>query len=296
MQPMLLHRPAHSDAEIERAANVLGGDEAQPRGASWFLALAQRPVERIVGAAAWWPPDADGAARFRWNLIHAYAAGETAVTFMEELAAEVASHSALTLRSAVMLPPDSDAARVLEAAGFAKARQNRVFVLPGQESRARALRVGERIWKSKAQELEHAGVRLMPLTQANAEAVWSFIEPYGLMQRHEYVNAVKAGTLRDFSVVLEAGGQVCGAYLCKRVSDEIVSVPVYVVAEDAAIHQDVGSALLVHAYAQRPGCGRVLEMHMRADPVLSPSAPRLYARYGGRQTGALWSYEKKLKP
>lgn len=293
---MLIHRTAQSDAEIERAMSVLGGDEALPPGARWFLSLAQRPVERIVGAAVWWLPEDGGAARFRWSLIHAHATGGPAVAFMNALAAEVASHSTLALRTATMLPPDSDAARVLEAAGFVKARQNVIFDPPAPECRARAHRVGERVWKSKAQELALAGVRLLPLSQANAEAVWTFIEPHGLMQRHEFARALKAGVLRDFSVVLEARGQVCGAYLCRRLSDEVLSVPVFVVADDAAVSQEVGSALIVHAWAARPGCELAQVLHIRADPVLNPGTPRLALRYGGRQTGELWSYEKKLTP
>lgn len=293
---MLIHRPAQCDAEIERAAIVLGSDEVLPEGAQWFLALARRPVERIVGAAAWWPPDEVGTARFRWRMIHAYATGGPAVTFLNALAAEVATHFSLALRTATMLPPDSTAVRVLEAAGFVKARQNVTFDPPAPECRARAHRVGERIWKSKAQVLAQAGVRLLPLTQANAEAVWAFIAPHGLMQRNEFASALKAGLLRDFSVVLEAGGRVCGAFLCKRVSDEILSVPVFVVADDAAVSQEVSSALIVHGWAARPGCEQAKVLHIRADPVLSPATPRLALRYGGRQTGELWTYEKKLTP
>jgi hypothetical protein len=269
---------------------------APPQGARWLLALAQRPVERIVGAAAWWPPDDGGAARFHWNLIHAHASGAPAVAFIRALVSEVASHSTAALRTATMLPPDSGAALVLEAAGFVKVRQNVIFNPPAPECRARAHRVGERVWKSKAQELTQAGVRLLPITQANAEAVWAFIEPHGLMQRHELASALKAGTLRDFSVVLEAGGKVCGAYLCQRMSDEVLSVPVFVVAEDAAVSQEVGSALIVHAWAARPGCELAQVLHIRADPEINPATPRLALRYGGRQVGELWSYEKKLTP
>lgn len=291
---MLVHRPATTDAEIERAARVLGGDDASPPGAKWFLALAQRPVERIVGAAVWWPSDDGSTARFRWSLIHAHASGAPAVDFLRALAVHAVAHAVVALRTSAMLPPDSGAAHVLELAGFAKAQQNLLFLVPGQECRARAHRVGERIWKSKAQELTHAKISLPPLTHENAESVWAFIQPHGLMQRHEFVSAMTAGMLRDFSVVLEVAGRVCGAYLCQRQSDEVVNVPVFVVATDAAVPQDVCSALLVHAWAKRPGCESLRAVHLRADPLRNPSTPRLALRYGGRQTGELWSYERRM--
>lgn len=78
---MIIHRAAQPDAEIERAALVLGGDDSRPEDARWFLALDQRPVERILGTADWWLPEDGSVARFHWNLIHAHAVGCRRVNF-----------------------------------------------------------------------------------------------------------------------------------------------------------------------------------------------------------------------
>ena len=290
---MLIHRPAKSDSEVERAVCAVGGDAVLPPDARWFLALAARPVERIVGAAAWWLSDGE-TARFHWSMIHVHASGESAEAFLRAFTAEAASSSAATLRTVSMLPPKSDAALLLERAGFQRSRRNVLYEIPGSNVRERARRVGERIQDQKAQNLIHAEVRLAPLTQQNAGAVWKFIQPEGLMPEHEFAGALKAGLLRDYSVVLEVRGKVCGAYLCMRQSEDSVCVPVFCVACDSAISRHIGSALLVHTYAMRPGTEEVRVIHLRADPALNPSTPRLALRYGGQQTGELWSYERSL--
>lgn len=74
---MIIHRSAQSNAAIERTTRVPGGDDSRPEDARWFLALAQRPLERIPGAADWWLPKDSCVERFHWNLIHAYGGRQT---------------------------------------------------------------------------------------------------------------------------------------------------------------------------------------------------------------------------
>jgi hypothetical protein len=73
---MIIHRVAQSDAEIERASLVLGEDDSRPENAQWFLALAQRPLERIPGAPVWWLPKDRCVERFHWNLYGGPQTGE----------------------------------------------------------------------------------------------------------------------------------------------------------------------------------------------------------------------------
>lgn len=298
---MTTFTPARDDKEAARARIVLGAREV-PAAAHWFLALHSQPVERVIGAIAWWyEPESNSAVygehcsariRFLWKMIHAYKEDVVAADFLQAWSQEAWNHHPLELGTAQMIPSRCPQAKVLKASGFEKHRLNQRMLLPGKQSRARARRVGDLLWSKKRDSFDQQGVAVRPFDAGDAQPVWDFVKPHGLISRSDFVRLLRRGSLSEFSTVLTVAGQVAGVYLCIRVTDTVVKLPVFLAADDTVVPLREISALLVHAYSLRPGSERIEAMQQRFDPKLNPSALRLAKRYHATPKGELWSFRR----
>lgn len=123
-----IYRPAFAD-ELGRAASLCAAEASRP--GDWplqcFVAVRERPVERLVGAAFWrllTAADGRGEVEFEW-------AGAVAHTedFLRALVAEVKKQypACERIAASAWLPEGHPLAATLEAAGFAAAGKRQLY-------------------------------------------------------------------------------------------------------------------------------------------------------------------------
>ena len=126
-----IYRPAFAD-ELGRAASLCTASGARPGDGplQCFVAVRERPVERLVGATFWrllTAADGSHSAEFEWA---AAAAQSEAVEFLQALVAEVKKQcpDCERIAASAWLPEGHPLAATLEAAGFAAAVKRHVYV------------------------------------------------------------------------------------------------------------------------------------------------------------------------
>jgi hypothetical protein len=126
-----IYRAAHAD-ELGRAASLCAPGTGRPGDGplQCFVALREKPLERLLGAAFWrCVAESDGSVsvEFEWSALAAMAPDEAG--FLEALVAHAGGQcpQAQCIAASAWLPAEHPRAAVLQAAGFAVAGERQWF-------------------------------------------------------------------------------------------------------------------------------------------------------------------------
>ena len=285
----LVCRPAWAD-EMPRVAKLFP-EAARP--GECFVAVRERPVERIVGAAFWWEgagPNGAGVVEFCWGALPVLADTPVEKDFILAFMAELAARSrADLLRSADPLPEGAQA-RLLQGCGFEPAYRQDCYLGEWESCGKRIRQVLARL-EGKAAP---AGWRLVTPAPANAEMLTDLAtRRHNLISAQEILAALAPSGAQSkfdpaFSALLFQGEELVGACLVKLYDGQI-AIPVLVVEGTASA--GLACALMFdfcqHALASQD----VRQFQFRTNPELSPAMPRLARRFGCKSLGSLtvWS-------
>ncbi|MFO1430024.1 MAG: hypothetical protein U1F76_07790 [Candidatus Competibacteraceae bacterium] len=287
----LVFRAAWEDERLR--ALRLFPDVAGARG-HCFVAVRQRPVERIVGAAFWQEVsgrDRRLTATFRWRVLPVLAGMAMERAFLLAFRDQVAEASrAALLRTADPLS-EGPAVRLLQDLGFEPAYRHECFGGPLEKCIQRTRRTFARLdGKSRP-----AGVEIITPAPTHAEALVALVsERHGLLAaediRTTFIGPAGRGSFEPrFSALLYAGDRLTGVCLVRK-SDRQIAIPVLVADKDGPLAGGLVCALLFdhcqHALADED----VRDVWFRTNPELSPAMLRMARRFGVRHLGSLIAY------
>lgn len=265
-------------------------------GARWrcFVAVRQRPVERIVGAAFWQEVsgrDRRLMATFRWRVLPVLAGTAVERAFLLALRDQVAGASqAALLRTADPLP-EGPAARLLQDLGFEPAYRHECFLITWESWTQRTRRALARL-DGKGLPV---GVEVITPAPTHAEVLAVLVaERHGLLAAEDIRTALATPSGRvvfdpRFSALLYAGDRLAGVCLVKK-NDRQIAIPVLVADQDGPLPGGVICALLFDHCQHALAGENIRDVWFRTNPELSPAMLRMARRFGARHLGSLIAY------
>ena len=261
-----------------------------------FVAVRERPVERIVGAAFWREgagPDGAGVVEFRWGALPVLADTPAEKDFILALMTELAtSRRANLLRSADPLP-DGAQARLLQECGFEPAYGQDCYLGEWDSWVGRTRQVLVRF----AGEAAPAGWRMVTPAPAHAEVLAELaVRRHNLISAQEILDALAPSGAQSkfdpaFSALLFQGEELVGSCLVKLYDGQI-AIPVLVV--EGTRSAGLACALMFDHCQSALAGEDVRQVQFRTNPEMSPAMPRLARRFDCKPLGSLTAWRITL--
>jgi hypothetical protein len=277
-------------AELERVG-YLFKRVLLPQGARLLVAVRNRPIERFVAAAAWWPEAT--IARFQIVSQPGVARGDIAGPLLDRLAQAARLAGMETLQNAELLADEHEWAVVLQSQGFERMRSERSFEVAYQDAWRRVMEMHQKYRDRIPSTWSTAPIRLHP-----PETVLGMIAPHRLMPPHElrkYWNvATPAGFESDWSCVLFDGQRPFGVFLLRRFGDALY-IDVLVVQEANRLLRSLAElCLFYHGVSRLPPDGPVRWLQFRSGETEHRQTANLALRMSGREVSRRHVYGRKL--
>jgi hypothetical protein len=217
------------------------------RHARILVAVRRRPVERFVGAAAWWSEG--NVAQFQLACPPGIIRNEVCDLLIERVLQAARAAGMESVRYGELLPDHSEWNEALANQGFTLLRSERFFQVPALPSWTRTVETFEK-YRSKIP----AGWRTESIRQHAPETVFELIAPYRLMppgELRDYWRADSAfGFELDLSSTLFDGQRPIGTFLARKVLDSLC-VDVRVVQAEDPLLRSLGNVCLLYHVAKR---------------------------------------------
>ncbi len=278
--------PAEAARVLYLLRNVPLGPEARV-----VVAARSRPLERFVGAAAWWPEGTVG----RFQLACQPGVGPSAVAaLLLERLAECARRAGLaTLQWAGLLAEDDAWRGILRDQGFKSSHVERMFEVPYRDAWTRVMRLHQR-----HQSRIPAGWRTAPIRDHPPETALDLIAPHRLMTPAEVRNYWQAdgpfGFELDLSCLLFDRERPFGVLLVRR-GKEGFYIDAEVVRESNPRLRSLGALFMLYHGVQRvPADGPMRRLWFRSGQTEHRQTANLAFRLGGREVGRCHQMSKAL--
>jgi hypothetical protein len=291
-------RPAWED-EIPRVTGLVPG---MANAGGYFVALRERPVERLVGAAGWREipsPDGGLTTEFRWGALPVLAGTPAERDFVEAFVAMLATQAEQSGRAAQLRSfeplPDGREAQLLQELGFTEAYRHECYVSSWDDWKRRTdqllARLAGKYADQDGQVLAPAAVHGEALVELAARRH----NLIGARDIHSALTSVGGNPKFDprYSAVLMEGERLAGACLTRLHAGQI-AIPVLVVDPAASMPGGVVCARLFALCQQALKNEGAREVYYRTNPEMSPGMPRLARRFDARHIATLKAWRLAL--
>jgi hypothetical protein len=268
-----------AQAELERVLYLLGKTPLWVE-ARLLAAVRTRPIERFVGAAAWWPEGT--IARFQLACQPGTARAAVAGSLIERLADYGRRAGMEALHYADLLPTDHEWAEVLRGHGFERLRSERCFEVPVRNLWTRVTQLHQKHEADIPATWRTDPIRLHP-----PEVILELIAPHRLLPPLEVRRAWQANTASgfdlDLSCILFDRERAFGTLLLRRIGD-LLCVDVQVVHEPNPRLRSLGDLCLIYHDTLRVAPeGPIRRIQFRSGATEHRQTANLALRTGGRE-------------
>jgi len=253
-----------------------------PRHARVFVAVKTRPLERFVGAAAWW---LNGDKLFFRLAVQPGSTVRLAACRL--LVGKIAECGcALGIRSmhhADLLPDDSEWVPFLKENGFVVLHSERFFEVSGRESWARTMKIADRMRNQFPPAWRTESIRQHP-----PETILDFIEPCHLMPpdevRERWCEDCPYGFELDLSAILFDDARPVGVFLMRRILD-VLYIDVRIVQTGNRLLNSLGNVALLRHTAVKAGLAQshTTRLQFRGGEIEHRETANLALRMGGNE-------------
>ena len=277
-------REATNAIEVRRAASLLS--RQLPSASQFLVATTPLPVERIVGAAAWFDSpgaDAGGAdGRFDWAVIPGWRNDRFPVTFLRQLARHAATKGCRSLRTVRLVAPCSWEADALRAAQFQMIARHEHFMLNADACRQRQDRIANGV--DRQRQLP-PGRSVEPVNVTNSAAAAQLIQRHGLLAPDRFWSGLSKGRWQELSAVLMHEERAEGVLLASENGPEGVSIYVLAASPDAGTPSGLVCYALFELHRKQCDAQEIERIYFWAEPDRSPATRLIAMRFSGQVIG-----------
>ncbi|MGA2248513.1 MAG: hypothetical protein ABSH48_26405 [Verrucomicrobiota bacterium] len=277
-------------AELNRAVYLFRNVRLRPQ-ARILVAVRSRPVERFVGAAAWWSEGNVG--RFQLACPPGVSRDEVCHLLIEQVLQCARIAGMESLQYGELLADTSAWIEFLAGQGFTLLRSERFFEVPALQSWTRTVEAFEK-YKSKIP----AGWRTESIRHHKPETVFELVAPYRLMPPEELRHYWRADSVfgfePDLSSTLFDGPRPIGTFLARRMRDALC-VDVRVVQAENRLLRSLGNVCLLYHVARRRGPNEGIDqLQFRGGATEHRETANLALRMDGRELPPRHIFSKPL--
>ena len=265
--------------EMARVAYLFRQTRWSP-AAQCLVAVRMHPVERFVGALAWW---VDGpVARFQLTHPPGVAPLDVVPELLRSVLTAARAAGAASVQYADLLPEGSPLFDLLRQASFESLRCERSFEIPYRAAWDRVMRLHARHARDFPSDWHTDAIR-----QYAPEVILDLVAPYRLLPPEElrqyWHSAASAGFDPELSCILFDRQRPFGTFLVRRVGP-VVYIDVQVVEEPNPLLRSLGDVcLLYHGVRRLPPDGPVQWLQFRSGQTEHRQTANLARRMGGRE-------------
>ncbi len=289
--PDIVVRPP-KPTEFTRVAYLFRNTRLR-EGSRFIAAEKLHPIQRFIGAAAWWAEGAIG--RFQLACQPGLADTGAAVVLIEHVLAAARESGLESVQYADLLPDGHAWLDVLQSQGFERVRSERSFQVSYRDAWTRVMRLYEKhrgeiptSWKTES------------IREHKPEVILDLIAPHRLLPpdevRHYWQPTAAAGFDLDMSCTLFDGKRPFGSFLARRPA-EVLYVDVQVVHEhNPRLRSLADLCVLYHGASRISPDGPVQWIQFRSGQTEHRQTANLALRMGGRELPRLHVFGKRLTP
>jgi hypothetical protein len=260
-------------------------------GARFVAAEKTHPIQRFIGAAAWWVEGAIG--RFQLACQPGVAHTGAAAILIESVLAAARESGLESIQYADLLPDGHAWLDVLQTQGFERVRSERSFQVSYRDAWTRVMRLYE-----KHRPEIPSSWRTAPIRDHKPEVILDLIAPHRLLPpdevRHYWQAAAAAGFDLDMSCTLFDGDRPFGSFLARR-TGEVLYVDVQVVNEHNRRLRSLADLCLLYHGASRVSPDEAVRwIQFRSGQTEHRQTANLALRMGGREVARLHVFAKPL--
>jgi hypothetical protein len=278
--------------ELARVAHLFRHTRWSP-ASQCLVAVSMRPIERFVGALAWWIDGTVG----RFQIAHPPGlAPRDVVPALLQSALTAAREAGLArMEYADLLAESSPLSALLLQNGFESLRRERSFEIPYRAAWERVMRLHSR----HAREIP-SGWRTDSIRQYAPEVILNLVGPHRLLPPDELRQYWQAGVATGFdpelSCVLFDQQRPFGTFLARRLA-QVLYIDVQVVEESNALLRSLADVCLLYHGARRLSPdGPVRWLQFRSGQTEHRQTANLARRMGGRELSRMHALGRPLSP
>jgi hypothetical protein len=261
-------------------------------GSRLMVVVRARPLERFVGAVAWWP--AGPAARFQLAWPPGVAGEDVAPILIRSVLKAVGEAGLAGAQYADLLPESSPLLELMRQHGFERLRSERSFEVVYRDAWTRVMRLHSRC----ARDIPSTW-RTDPIRQYPPEAILELVAPHRLLPPEElreyWRSTAAAGFDPELSCILFDRQRPFGVFLARRRSDALY-IDVQVIEEPKPRLRSLADVFLLYHVARRLSPeGPIRRIQFRSGETEHRQTANLATRMGGRELPRLHVLGRTLK-